>query len=163
MKTFRQMLGFFLLVITMFTPTHSLSAEHDDGHHGHESGSVEVGLSNSLVYVPGEQNFAYGLHVHGLYTFVETPFSLGLGYEAIVGEHLHHTTGVMVCYRPTDPLNICISPGAIFNDGTVAFSVHVETTYEFELHGMHVGPTLGYAYNAQAMHISFGLHTGIEF
>ena len=101
--------------------------------------------------------------MHGLYTFAETPFALGLGYEFIAGEHVHQTIGPMFCYRPTDPLNLCASPGAIFEEDNVALSVHVETTYEFELKGVHWGPTLGFAYNAEATHISLGIHTGLQF
>jgi len=163
MRISRSQFGSFLLMIAMLFPTHSKAGDHDEHHHGHESGSVEVGLSNSLVYIPGEQNFAYGLHIHGLYTFAETPFTLGLGYEFIAGEHLHQTIGPIFCYRPTDPLNLCVSSGAIFEGDNVALSVHVETTYEFELYGVHLGPTLGFAYNAEDMHISLGLHTGTEF
>ena len=155
--------GSFLLVIAMLFPSLSQAGDHDEHHHGHESGSVEAGLSNSLVYVPGEEIFAYGLHVHALYTFAETPFGLGLGYEFIAGEHLHQTVGPMFCYRHTDPLNLCVSPGVIFEDDNVALSVHVETTYEFELHDLHLGPTLGFAYNAEDIHISLGLHTGLQF
>ena len=155
--------GCFLLVVVLLVPAPGKAGDHDEHHHGHGSGSVEVGLSNTLVYIPGEQNFAYGLHVHGLYTFADTPFALGLGYELIAGEHLHQTVGPMFCYRPTDPLNLCVSPGALFEEDNVALSAHVETTYEFELHGVHMGPTLGFAYNAENTHISLGLHTGLQF
>ena len=163
MRIRQSQFGSFLLVIAMLFPTQGKAGDHDEHHHDHESGSLEVGFSNSLVYIPGEQNFAYGLHVHGLYTFAETPFALGLGYEFIAGEHLHQTIGPMFCYRPTDPLNLCVSPGAMFEEDDVALSVHVEATYEFELHGVHLGPTLGFGYNAEDMHISLGLHTGLQF
>ena len=163
MKIHQLQLASFLLVIAILFPTQGKAGDHDEHHHGHESRSVEVGLSNSLVYILGGQDFAYGFHVHGFYTFTETPFALGLGYEFIAGERLHQTIGPMFCYRPTDPLNLCVSPGVIFEEGNVALSVHVETTYEFELYGLHVGPTLGFAYHAEETHISLGLHTGLEF
>jgi hypothetical protein len=60
----------------------------------------------------------------------------------------------MFCYQPTDPLNLCVSLGTIFEDDNVTLSVHMETAYEFELYGVHLEPTLGYAYNAEDMHIS---------
>ena len=157
------LLGSFLLGAAMLLPTQGQAGDHDEHSHGHDSGSVEAGLSNSLVYIPGEQNFAYGLHVHGLYTLTESPFSLGLGYELIAGEHLHQSIGPMFCYRVNNPLNLCVSPGAIIEDDTVAFSMHAETTYELELHGVHWGPTVGFAYNAEDTHISMGLHTGLQF
>ena len=156
-------IAFFVLVIAMLFPTQGKAGDHDEHHHVHEIGSVEVGLSNSLVYILGEQNFAYGLHVHGIYTFAETPFALGLGYELIAGEHLHQTIGPMFCYRPTDPLNLCLAPGGTFEEDNIALSVHAETTYEFELHGVHFGPTLGFAYNSEDTHLSLGLHTGLLF
>ena len=147
----------------MLFGTEARAGGHDEHHHGHESGSVEVGLSNLLVLSLGEQALAYGLHVHNIYTFAETPFAVGLGYEVIAAEHLHQTIGPMFCYRPTDPLNLCVSPGAIFVEDEVALAVHLEVTYEFNLHGVHLGPTMGLAYNPEEMHISLGLHTGWEF
>ena len=116
-----------------------------------------------MVYTLGEKNLAYGLHAHGIYTFGESPFALGLGYELVAGEHLHQTVGLVMCYRPMDPLNLCVNPGATFEESEVDFAAHVEATYEFEFHGVHVGPTVGFVYTPEDMHLSFGLHTGLEF
>jgi hypothetical protein len=138
------------------------TADHGD-HHGHEHGSVEAGLSNAMVYSVAEGHLGYGLHVHGIYTFGESPFALGLGYEMVAGEHLHQTIGPMFCYRPTDPLNLCVAPGVTFEEHEVMFTGHLEVTYEFETHGLHLGPTAGFAYNEEDMHLSLGLHTGTEF
>ena len=124
---------------------------------------MELGLSNSLVYTVGEQHFAYGLHVHGIYNFEAVPLGLGLGYELVVGEHLHHTVGCVLCYRPIDPLSLCVAPGVTFEDADIAFAVHVEATYEFDLFGFHVGPTMAFAYTPEDMHLSHGLHTGVGF
>lgn len=155
--------AFFSLTLPLLYSANVNAGEYEDDHHGHEDGSFEAGLSNSLVYNLGEQTFAYGLHLHGIYTFAETIFGLGLGYELVAGEHVHHSLGPMLCIRPTDPLNLCVAPGVTFEDTEVAFGAHVEVTYEFEVHGVHFGPTTGFAYNAEDMHISLGLHTGYSF
>jgi len=136
---------------------------HEAHHHGHEGETVEIGLSNALVYTLGEGHVAYGLHVHGIYSFGEVPLGLGLGYELVVGEHQHHTLGCMFCYRPMGPLNLCVAPGITFEGTEVLFGAHVEATYEFDLLGFHVGPTVGFAYNSDDMHLSLGLHTGVGF
>jgi hypothetical protein len=141
----------------------ALDSDHDEHHHGHDHGSMEVGLSNALVYSLAEGTFAYGLHVHGIYTFEESAFALGLGYELVVGEHLHQTVAPMFCYRPTDPLNLCVAPGLTFEDSEASFATHVEATYELGLHGVHLGPTVGFAYDPEGVHLGLGLHTGVEF
>ena len=156
-------LASFLLFTAMLYATAVKAGDHDEHHHGHGSGSIEIGLSNSLVYIPDNRTIAYGLHVHAIYTFGETPIGLGLGYELIAGEHLHQTVGPMFCYRPTDPLNLCLSPGVIIEGTEIAWSAHFEATYEMELYGVHIGPTLGFAITAEGTHISPGLHTGLEF
>ena len=81
----------------------------------------------------------------------------------MVGAHLHYTLSLMLCYRPIDPLSICAAPGVTFEDEEVLPSVHLELTYEFDLRGFHLGPTIGFAYNPEDMHISLGLHTGFAF
>ncbi|MEO5907479.1 MAG: hypothetical protein ABIQ11_12180 [Saprospiraceae bacterium] len=47
--------------------------------------------------------------------------------------------------------------------GEVAFALHAETAYEFELSNFHLGPVLESAYDPEDFHISLGLHTGIGF
>jgi hypothetical protein len=157
--------GSSLLILLMagVSAAPASAEEHIEHHHGYGSGSLEIGLSNSLVYELGEKHFAYGLHVHGIYTFAESPFALGLGYELILGEHLHQTVGPMFCYRPTDPFNLCLAPGVTFEEDEIGFAVHLEATYEFTLGALHLGPTLGFAYSLEETHLSLGLHTGFEF
>ncbi len=60
-------------------------------------------------------------------------------------------------------MNICMAPGVTFEETEAAFAGHIEATYEFELHGIHLGPTVGFAYNPEDMHLSLGIHTGFEF
>jgi hypothetical protein len=148
-------------VLTMLCAAEANAGDHR--HHGHNDSAMELGLSNTLVYQLGATNLAYGLHTHGLYTFAESPFGLGLGYELIVGDYLHHSVGPIFCYRPSDPFNLCVAPGATFDEHEVHFGTHVEVTYEVNLHGLHLGPTLGFAYSPEDTHISLGLHTGYAF
>ena len=158
-----QSLSSILLIFALLFATKANAGDHDEHHHGHEHGSLEAGLSNTLVYSLSEQHFAYGLHVHSIYTFAESSFALGLGYELVAGEHIHHTVGPVLCYRPTDPLNLCVAPGATFGEDEIFFTAHTEITYEFNIYGLHLGPTMGFAYSEEDMHLSLGLHTGIVF
>ena len=154
-----------MLVLAVLSPggVNAGDHSHEEHSHGHDGASFEVGLSNAVVVTLEEGRLAYGLHVHGIYTFEESPFAVGLGYELVVGEHLHQTVGPMVCYRPAAPLNLCFVPGVLFEDEEVTFVAHVETAWEFEVNGLHLGPALGFAYTPEDIHLSLGLHTGYSF
>ena len=162
MPLLRQHFAMFLFVFLFLT--HDLHAgEHAEHQHGHGGGSIEVGLSNALVYTLGEKEFAHGLHGHVVYTFDESPFGLGLGYEVVRDEHQHQTVGLVMCYRPTDPLAFCLIPGLILEEAEAAFAAHVEASYEFTLGYLHLGPTAGLAYTSEDMHLSLGIHVGYAF
>ena len=160
---YKHSVGIILVLSCLLVTAEVRAGDHDEHHHGHGHNTIEMKLSNAVAFTLGEKEFAYGLHTHAIYTFGETQFALGLGYELTVGHHTHHTIGPMFCYRPTDPLNFCVSPGVLMDEHDVAFAAHIEATYEFNLHGVHVGPTVGFAYTPEEMHISVGVHTGVEF
>lgn len=141
-------------------------AEPHHAHHGHDGGSLEIGLSNSFVYDLGEGEGAYGVHMHSTYIFDESPFALGLGYEVIFGHHLHQSLGLVGCYRPLDSMALCVIPGVVLptdEEDALDFVIHVEATYEMSLRGVHIGPTIGFAQDSEDSHLSVGVHTGVEF
>ena len=158
-KTFLLLFLLFFCRI-LFAQNH----EHSESHHEHPKN--EIGLANHLVYLTHDKEFAYGLHIHYLRAFHGSKFGAGFGYEQIFADHSHLTLGVIGSYRPVEHLYFQLSPGIAFIDTenpAVRFALHLETTYEFELNHIHLGPALGFAYNSEEYHVSLGLHLAYGF
>jgi hypothetical protein len=141
--------------------------EKDEHHHSdHEHHRNEIGVANSVVYFVNEKEISYGLHVHYTHTIAKTKFGIGAGYERIFDEHGHNTFGLAVIYSPVNRFNINLSPGLTFEDQNMAdigFALHLETSYEFEFKNFHLGPSLGFGYDAEDYHIGLGVHIGFGF
>lgn len=153
-----------LLVLLLGQDILAQSSHADHDHHHHPKN--ELGLGNYLVYLAGEKELSYGLHVHYLRTIEDSKFGVGLGFEQIFDEHDHRTLGIIGSYRPIYPLALSISPGILFQGGeksTVNFALHAEAVYEFEINHFHFGPAIGYGYASPEFHISFGLHFAYGF
>ena len=132
----------------------------------HEHHHNEIGIGTSPVYFVNEKEFSYGVHIHYLYNLPHTKFGLGVGVERIFDDHQHSTIGLTFNYRPVDKLNLSISPGLASENNAFdqsVFALHVETSYEFEIHDFHLGPVLEFAADKEDVHISLGLHFGIGF
>lgn len=157
---------YFLILVIIAFGQH-IKAQHDDHiDHQHEHPQNEIGVANALVYFINEQEFAYGLHLHYVHTIKKSKFGVGLGYERIFDKHKHNTIGIVGSYRPVDRLDISVSPGIAF-EGTeysdAIFSLHIETTYGFEVGDFHIGPLLEFAFDRADYHISIGIHVGYGF
>ncbi|NQY08433.1 MAG: hypothetical protein HRT71_02835 [Flavobacteriales bacterium] len=140
--------------------------EHHDGEDHHDHHKNEIGIAHAAVYFVKEKEVSYGLHVHYVYTFAESKFGAGLSFENIFDEHQHRTFGILASYRPLDKLSFNVSPGITFEGASSSdpiFALHIETSYEFEIHNFHVGPVLEYAYDPNDSHMSIGLHVGYGF
>lgn len=139
--------------------THS----HDHKHHHHAKN--EIGIDNSVVFFPDEDEVAYGIHLHYTRMIGESKFGYGVGFERIFDEHKHNTIGILVAYRPIEPLYFSISPGITFEDSMEEFnySSHIEAAYDFEVGKIHLGPVIAMAYRPSHVHISIGLHIGFGF
>ena len=161
-------LVFTMLAATSYSQEDEHDHEHDHEHehekkeHQHDHHKNEIGVANSPVYFIGENELAYGLHIHYVRQLGKSRFGLGLGYERIFDFHKHNTFGVVAAYRPIDPLSFNISPGFSFEDNEpgIIFALHIETAYEWELGNFHIGPAFEFAYDPEDMHISLGLHVG---
>ena len=119
-----------------------------------------------MLYFLNEKEFAYGLHVHYMYNFEDTWFSAGVGYERIFDEHGHNTVGVLGNFMPFDGFNITLMPGIGFEDherSDVYFALHLEMLYEFGIGDFHIGPTVGFGYEPEDIHLGAGIHLGYGF
>jgi hypothetical protein len=149
---------FFLLVSVNGKAQEIHDHEHE---HNHDDHKTELGIANSLVYFTGEQELSYGLHVHLVRNIGHSKFSAGLGYERIFDEHKHNTVGIVGMYSPIERLYIALSPGIAFEGTHTAeknFAIHFETTYEFQVGNIHMGPLLELAHDSEDYHISLGVH-----
>jgi len=152
----------FLILITL-----TLAAQdHDhDDHMDHEHHQLhEIGVSASPVYFVKAGELSLSTHFHYTYTFPETKFGLGVGYEHIFDEHKHNFIGAEFSYRIIHPLSISLSPGIVFegeHPDDRDFALHLETVYEFELGAFHIGPAFEMAWHSEDYHLSFGVHIGL--
>ncbi len=153
----------YLLLLLLFWGL-NLVGQTDESHHEHHKN--EIGIANAPVYFIKEKEFAYGLHTHYIRNIKSSKFGVGLGYERIFDKHKHNTIGIVGSYRPTERLELNLSPGITFEDGessTMNFALHFETAYEFEINDFHIGPVFEIAYDPEDYHISLGLHIGYGF
>lgn len=144
---------------------HEHESDQDKEEHEHDHHKNEIGIANSPVFFIGENEFAYGLHIHYIRRLGHSKFGLGVGYERIFDFHKHNTFGLVASYRPILGLSFNASPGFSFEDNNpgIIFALHLETAYEFEIKNFHIGPAFEFAYDPEDMHISLGLHVGYGF
>ena len=162
-----KIITFTILFMMILSSSLLLSQEtdHIDKHIHHEHHNNEIGVAIAPVYFVKEKEFSYGLHMHYVHTIRNSKFGIGLGYEKIFDEHEHNTFGIVAVYRPINELSFNISPGLTFekNKKNANFALHIETSYEFEVHNFHIGPVLEFAYDPEDIHISLGIHIGFGF
>lgn len=160
-------LFFCLLLILAGQKAKAQSHEHgQEDHEQHVHPKNEIAVANSMVYMGGEDEFAYGLHLHYIRSIKESRFGYGLGYEQIFDDHLHRNIGIVGSFRLVHSLILNVAPGITFIGGENAektFALHVEANYEFEIGDFHIGPLLEYAYSGHGYHISIGLHLAYTF
>ena len=145
---------------------YSQTTEHSDSYlNYHEHHKNEIGIGNSPVYFLKEKLFAYGLHIHYSRNIPRTKFGLGFGYERIFDEHRHNTFGLLASYSPFEKLHFALSPGLTFEDkdSKANFALHLETSYEYGIKNLHIGPVFEFAYDPEDFHLSLGLHAGFGF
>lgn len=119
----------------------------------------------SLVYVVHEDSARYGLHLHYVRQTFEK-LGLGLGYERVFDPHSHQTIGFVIQYKPIHHLTFNLGPGVLIEENswsTASFSAHLESSWDFELGHIHLGPLFEVAYGPDDLHLSLGLHTVFLF
>ncbi|KAF5060999.1 hypothetical protein DSECCO2_319810 [anaerobic digester metagenome] len=160
-----------LLLIATLSCTPLLNAQEEkhsghDGHAHHHDYRHEIGLVNSIAWFPGEDEQAYSLHLHYMYSLGNGRFGIGAGYERIFDEHGHHWLGLAGSYRPLRHFSIILAPGMAIEDEhpyELRFATHLEVLYEFPLGPLHIGPVLSAGIDTQHHHFGAGLHIAIGF
>ena len=128
-----------------------------DDHH-----MAEIGLSAGPAVVIDEGTFM-SVHVHGVY-FITEWVGLGAGYERLFGSEAHNTVSVVSQFNLTHQWAIILAPGISFSDDELSSSLHIETSYGFEItHDMHLGPAIEVAVDKEDVHITPALHLGVGF
>jgi hypothetical protein len=59
-----------------------------------------------------------------------------------------------------------LTPGIAWESGSnhdPVFALHFETSYEFQLHHWHLGPTVSFGYDPEDYHFGLGVHIGYGF
>ncbi len=153
-----------LLIIFVITGFNTLVCQ-EVSHDHHEHNSNEVGIGNSIVYFVEGKELAYGMHLHYIYYIPHTKFGLGIGYERIFDEHKHNSFGIIGTYSPVNRYYLSISPGITFEDNSseMKFTMHFESTYEFEIGNFHLGPVVSFAFDPEDYHFGLGIHLGYGF
>jgi hypothetical protein len=149
----------YAAILSLSFPLLAQDHEHHDHHRN------ELGLENTLIYLPSEEALAYGMHLHYMHNFKESPFGLGLALERIFDEHGHTTVGIALGYRLLEPMHLSLTPGLSIEDGhghALSSSLHGEVLYEFLFGHFHIGPALSAGWSPEDMHYGLGLHLGID-
>jgi len=151
-----------LLLIQAFLGVGFMAYSQSESHHSHEHHRNEIGIANAPVWFVKEKTLAYEFHLHYIRKIPNSKFGIGLGYERIFDSHGHNTLGLIGNYSPINRLNLAVAPGIAFdNEGDSHFTTHLESSYDFDLHGFHLGPAFEISLSREDIHFSLGLHVGI--
>lgn len=163
----RRILFSGILLLLLF----SASAQHHHDHADHmhaDTHQYHIGFGVAATHIVNESGLAPGVHLHFIRQFGEhNRWGLGLGYEGILDEHLHHGINLLINYKLQDHLSINAGPGVVFsehngeNERLPAF--HTEVIYEFNLGKLHLGPMAGFGIDKEDTHFSAGVHVGFGF
>lgn len=155
-------LTLFMAMTSLNISAHILPYPDNENHLQHKN---EMGIAFSPPYFINEKLVSLSIHTHYIHNIRQTKLGIGFGYEKILLKPKHNTFVIVTSYRPFESLNFTLSPGVTFeiNNYVPFFSLHAETTYEFELDQFHIGPALEFAYDPNDFHISLGIHVGFGF
>ena len=99
-------------------------------------------------------------------TLGKSRFALGVGYERLFDDHQHNAWGIVLQYRIIDPWTVLIAPGITYGGSAISEAeptVHLETTYEFELGPIDLGPAFEVAVEPNDVHMTLALHLDLHF
>lgn len=157
------------IIIVLFLSTIILYfgfAKEEEHDHYHKHYDNEIAIANNLIYLPGEEEYAYGIHMHYLRYIEHSSWSFGLGYERVFDEHGHNVISLIANYELLEHWHLLASPGVSFSnetDSELGLVIHIETLYEFVFGNFHIGPAAGVAFDKEEYHLGIGLHIGYGF
>lgn len=131
----------------------------------HKHSRNEIGIAISPAYFINEKVWTFSMHIHYIRVIPKTKFGIGASFERIVFDPKHSTFGLVFAYYPIEKLSFSLSPGITFEDAHpgALFSLHLETSYAFEIGNFHIGPAFEFAYDPNDYHLSLGVHLGYGF
>lgn len=152
----------FIIFLSLKLPVH---AQHNKHHIHDEHHIYHFGFGIGAAKFVSEDGISPAFHAHLLRKVnPELNWSVGLGYEGIVEEKLHSGINILLNYRPVDYLSFNIGPGIVLeNDNEdihLTPALHLESVFEFNMSGIHLGPMLGYGIDKEHQHFSVGIHIG---
>jgi len=141
-----------------------------DDHADHDH-AFEIGVSTGYTYLDSENESAPGMHLHLMRRLpgdgLLSHFGVGLGFETIFADHLHHAVMGSVALYPWRSLVVTVSPGVVFaeHDGEWEneYATHFEASYGFEWGKFELGPFVGFSQADEDRHYMAGIHIGWGF
>ena len=154
-------LGLLLIISNKISAQVEIS-DHEKEHKNH------VGLGFAASHIPETQGLKPGFHVHYLHQLGQSEhWALGVGYEGVINEQLHNGINLLLNFRPVHKISLNAGPGLVFEKHEGKFEVtpafHTEAVFEFEINNIHLGPLVGYGFDKDDSHFSFGVHLGYGF
>ncbi len=149
---------FFILFITMSFPVYAQHI-HNESHDYH------IGFGFSETKFTGEEGLKPGLHIHFIKSIsTEGHWGVGLGYEGVKSESWHNGMNLLLNYRPVEFFSVNLGPGIVVEkvdgENEVKPALHVESVFEYDISKIHLGPMVGFGFDKEHTHFSFGIHIG---
>lgn len=134
--------------------------DHSNEHKNH------LGIGFAASHISETEGLKPGFHIHYLRQINESEhWAMGIGYEGVLAEHSHNSVNFLLNFRPIHMISINAGPGLVFGKHEDEFEVkpafHTEAVIEFEINNLHFGPLIGYGFDKEDTHFSFGIHLGI--
>jgi hypothetical protein len=160
MKTILQTLLFCVAILFAFPA----SAQQENHDHSNEH-KHHLGVGFAASHISEKAGLKPGFHIHYLRQIGESEhWAMGLGYESVLTDPSHNSVNFLMNFRPIHMISINAGPGLVFGKHEDEFEVnpafHTEAVLEFEINKLHIGPLIGYGFDKEDSHFSFGIHLG---
>lgn len=156
----------YLLIILATCISFLATRAQNHENHEHDHHHYHIGLGMGGSWLSETSSIHPSLHLHLLKALGHSEkWQIGLGYESIFGEEVHHSFNIPIAYSPFNHFNIKAGPGISITSedehNESSLTAHLECIYEFEIGGIHLGPLIGYGIDKHGHHIGFGIHLGM--
>ena len=156
------------IFIVLISSLSLFAQQHDHSGHDHGDSNYELGISLGVSRLVDENENNPSAHLHLLRKLgsekIFDKISLGFGFEYIFSKHVHYSILGTISINPYSSFKLDISPGVLVTEHEKEmeqqFVTHIELTYEFNFHGIGIGPVIGYGFAKEDNHVTVGLHLG---